>query len=73
MDHSLDHQKIRSLLLAEMLVLEADVSFTHSWSFLYVKAAWLLRYTYLVTGVSASMPTLIFNARSTSAIIGRSK
>lgn len=41
--------------------------------FLYVKAAWLLRYTYLVTGVSASMPTLIFNARSTSAIIGRSK
>lgn len=57
-----------------MLVLEADVSFLRTVGpFLYVKAAWLLRYTYLVTGVSASMPTLIFNARSTSAIIGRSK
>ena len=70
MDHSLDHQKDTFASSSRNAGTRSRRIFY--WSFLYVKAAWLLRYIYLVTGVSASIPTLIFNARSTSAIMGRS-
>ncbi len=58
MDHSLDHQKDTFASSSRNAGTRSRrIFFTHSWSFLYVKAAWLLRYIYLVTGVSASIPT----------------